>query len=212
MTAVLASAFTFLIARFGTQTFGRIVPKLEGKLSAKEAQFNLALVVLFGLSFLAVYIGVAAIVGAFLAGLGFSETIDRRAQDLAHGITELLVPFFLAYIGLHFNVADFASRETILLSILVLIAAVVTKFIGCGLGAIRLGRADAVRVGIGMIPRGEVGMVVAQIGLGLGIIKQPVYAAVVFMAVGTTLVAPPLLKYAFRNCTREPLRETFSLG
>lgn len=211
-TAVLASAFTFLIARFGTQAVGRIVPKLEQKSSAKEAQFNLALVVLFGLSFLAVYIGVAAIVGAFLAGLGFSETVNRRVLDLAHGITELLVPFFLAYIGLQLNIADFANGETILLSIVILIAALLTKFVGCGLGAIRLGRSDALRVGIGMIPRGEVGMVVAQIGLGLGVIKQPVYAAVVFMAVGTTLVAPPLLKYAFRNCVPDTLRETFTLG
>lgn len=211
-TAVLASGFTFVMARFGAHAFRQVVPRLEEKLSAKEAQFNLALVALFGLSFLAVYIGVAAIVGAFLAGLAFSETVNRRVQDLAHGITELLVPFFLAHIGLQLNIGDFARKETLLLSLLILVAAVITKFLGCGLGALRLGKGDAIRVGVGMVPRGEVGMVVAQIGLGLGVIQQPVYAAVVFMAVGTTLIAPPLLKSAFRNCAQEVPEETFSLG
>jgi Kef-type K+ transport system membrane component KefB len=179
----------------------------------KEAQFNLALIVLFALSLLAVYIGIAAIVGAFLAGLAFSETATKRVQDLAHGITELLVPFFLAHIGLQLNLADFMNKRVIWLSIMLLIAAVITKLVGCGLGAIRLGRSDALRIGLGMMPRGEVGMIVAQIGLQMGIIEQSVYATVVFMAVGTTMLAPPLLNWAFRDSIgASPAEEDFSLG
>lgn len=212
VTAVLATGFTFVIARFGTRALGRIVPRVEAKLSVKEAQFNLALIALFGLSLLAVYIGVAAIVGAFLAGLAFSETATKRVQDLAHGITELLVPFFLAHIGLALNIADFADKRVLWLSIVLLLAAVITKLAGCGLGAIRLGRNDALRIGLGMMPRGEVGMIVAQIGLQMGIIEQPVYATVVFMAVGTTMLAPPLLNWAFRGSIRPVPVQDFSLG
>jgi Kef-type K+ transport system membrane component KefB len=212
VAAVLASGFTFVIARFGAGAFGRIVPKVEAKLATKESQFNLALIILFALSLLAVYIGVAAIVGAFLAGLAFSETATRRVQDLAHGITELLVPFFLAHIGLQLNLADFANKRVLWLSIVLLILAVITKLFGCGLGAIRLGRTDALRIGLGMMPRGEVGMIVAQIGLQMGIIEQPVYATVVFMAVGTTMLAPPLLNWAFRGAVAATPAEDFSLG
>ncbi len=62
-----------------------------------------------------------------------------------------------------------------------------------------MGKADALRIGVGMIPRGEVGMVVAQIGLGFGIIGQNIYGVVVFMSVATTMVAPPLIQFAYRG-------------
>ena len=82
---------------------------------------------------------------------------------------------------------------------ILLVAACVSKFIGCGLSALSLGKSDAIKIGIGMIPRGEVGMVVAQIGLSLGVISRNIYGVVVFMAVATTIVAPPLLKLAFQG-------------
>jgi len=211
-TAGLAAGFTFVIARFGTGALKRIVPALERKLSLNDAQFHIALVILFGLALLAVDVGVAAIVGAFLAGLALSETANRRVHDLAHGVVELLVPFFLGNVGLQLNVRDLGNRETIVLSIVVLFAAVATKLIGCGLGAMPLGRADAMRVAVGMIPRGEVGIVVAQIGLGMGIIQSPVYATIVVMTIGTTLLAPPLLKSAFQNLRPDFTREQFSIG
>ncbi len=211
-TAVLACGFTLIIAKFGTRAFQRVVPEIERNVSTKEAQFNLALILLFGLSLLAVYVGVAAIIGAFLAGMAFSETADRRVQDLAHGTSELLVPFFLAGIGLRLNISDFASGSIIVISVILLIAAALTKLIGCGLGALTLGRGDALRVGVGMIPRGEVGMVVAQIGLSMGVIPGPIYAVVVFMAIGTTLIAPPLLNYAYRNCAPRAAEEDFTLA
>jgi Kef-type K+ transport system membrane component KefB len=211
-TAVLAGGFTWLVARFGTGTMQRVVPRVEGKLSHGEAQFNLALLLLFGLSLLAVYVGVAAIIGAFLAGMALSESVNRRVRDLAHGITELLVPFFLVGIGLHLDVSAFANRHTFVLTVLIVIAAVLSKVIGCGLGAWSLGRADMLRIGFGMVPRGEVGMVVAQIGLGLGVIEKPVYAVVVAMAVLTTIVAPPLLNYAYRDCRPCSIKEEFNLA
>jgi Kef-type K+ transport system membrane component KefB len=201
-----------LVAKFGTSTLQRIVPRVEQNLSAGEAQFNLAIVLLFGLSVFAVWAGVAAIIGAFLAGMALSETVNHRVHDLAHGITELLVPFFLVGIGLHLDVSAFANRSTLLLSLVILVAAVLSKFIGCGLGAWKLGRGDMLRVGVGMIPRGEVGMVVAQIGLTLGVVEHHVYTVVVIMAVGTTLIAPPLLNFAYRGCRPQPEPDEFTLA
>ncbi len=169
---------------------------------------------MFALAVGAVYTGVAAIVGAFLAGLALAEITAPRVRDLAHGVTELLVPFFLVGIGLHVDLKVFSDRRTILLAAAILLAAVVSKFIGCGIGAYGLGRADALRVAIGMIPRGEVGMVVAQIGLGFGIISPNVYGVVVFMSVATTIVAPPLINIAFRGLIEKGVKasEDFRIG
>ncbi len=208
-TGLIAIGFTVLIAKYGSHTFRQIMPRVEQKLAIEEGQFHLMLVVLFALALAAAYVGVAAIVGAFLAGMALSETVDRRVRDLAHGITELLVPFFLAGIGLHLDLSVFANRRTLTLTAVICAVAVLSKFVGCGVGAWRLGRSDMLRVGVGMIPRGEVGMVVAQIGLSMGVIEKPVYAAVVFMAIATTLIAPPMLKYAYGKCQSGILKEEF---
>jgi Kef-type K+ transport system membrane component KefB len=199
LTALAATAFTVIVAKWGTHTMGRVVPHVDRNLKVAEARFVLSMSLLFALALMAVYTGVAAIVGAFLAGLALSESTGERERDLAQGVSELLVPFFLAGIGLHVDLSAFAHPKTAFLAAAILIAAVISKFVGCGLGALGMGKADALRVGIGMIPRGEVGMVVAQIGLGFGILTQSSYGVVVFMSVATTLVAPPLIKIAFRK-------------
>jgi Kef-type K+ transport system membrane component KefB len=123
-----------------------------------------------------------------------------------------LVPFFLVGIGLHLDVSVFFHVDTLVLSSLIVLAAVLSKLVGCGLGAAEMGRADALRVGAGMVPRGEVGMVVAQIGLNLDVIPASVYGVVVFMAVATTMIAPPLLSLSFRNIPPAKVVQKFSIG
>jgi Kef-type K+ transport system membrane component KefB len=204
ITGAVALGFTAFVAKFGTRIAKRVIPRVNAKLSVAESEFALAMTLLFGLSVLAVYAGVAAIIGAFLAGMALSETVEHRVHDFTNGVSELLVPFFLAGIGLHFDASAFATRSTLTLAGLILAAAIVSKFAGCGLGALAMGRADAVRVGVGMVPRGEVGMVVAQIGLRMGVMAESVYGIIVFMSVATTLVAPPLLKLAFRGVKAGP--------
>jgi len=201
LTALAASAFTVIVAKWGTHTMGRVVPHVDRSLKVAEGRFVLAMSLLFALALMAVYTGVAAIVGAFLAGLALGESAGDRER--AQGVSELLVPFFLAGIGLHVDLSAFAHLKTALLAVVILAAAVISKFIGCGLGAMGMGKADALRVGVGMIPRGEVGMVVAQIGLGFGILSQTSYGVVVFMSVATTIVAPPLIKIAYRRLLEE---------
>jgi Kef-type K+ transport system membrane component KefB len=142
-----------------------------------------------------------AIVAAFLSGMAVAPQAGQRVHKLAHGAVWLLVPFFLAGIGLHVELESFRSMPLIVLTMVIVLAAVVSKLLGCGLAAISLGKADAIRIGVGMIPRGEVGMVVAQIGLGLGAISRDIYSVVVFMAAATTIIAPPLLNIVFRGAT-----------
>jgi len=204
ITAALATGFTIIAATWGTRALNTIVPRLLRKLRGTEAQFSLAVLLLFTFSVVSVYAGVAAIIGAFLAGMALAETVTHRVHDLTRGVSELLIPFFLVGIGLHFELAAFANPSTIWLALAVLAVAIVSKFAGCSLGAYKLGWPDARRVGVGMIPRGEVGMVVAQLGLSLGVIGQNIYAVVVFMSVATTLVAPPLLKLTFKNVRPQP--------
>src|SRR4051812_48596529 len=211
-TTFMAVAFTVLVAKYGTRTLQCVMPRVEQKLSVQEGQFDLALVLLFGLALLAAFVGVAAIVGAFLAGMALSETVSRRVHDLAQGITELLVPFFLVGIGLHLDLSVFAHPSTLGLTVAVCAVAVVSKLFGCGLGAWNLGKEDMLRVGVGMVPRGEVGMVVAQMGLSMGVIEKPVYAVVVAMAIVTTLVAPLMLQYAYRNCRPGIPEQEFNLA
>ncbi len=211
LTAALALGFTFFVARFGTRTVRRVMPRVQANLRLAESEFAMAMTLLFALSLLAVYAGVAAIVGAFLAGMALSETAEGRITALTDGVAELLVPFFLVGIGLHFDVSAFTGGRTLALAGTLLVAAVLSKFLACGAGALSAGRTDAIRVGIGMVPRGEVGMVVAQIGLNLGVIGQGIYGIIVFMSVATTLIAPPLLKLAFGAPT-EAEREIIRLG
>lgn len=214
LSAMLAAGFTTLIANWGTQTVKRVFPHVERNLRAGEVQFNLAMVSLFSLAVIAAYAGVAGIIGAFLAGMALSEWLEPRVHTLSLGVSELLTPFFLVGIGLHFDVRALADRGTLALTSIIMVVAVISKLLGCGLGALRLGRPDALRVGAGMVPRGEVGMVVAQIGLRMNAISPGIYAAVVLVAVLTTLVAPFMLNAAFRGIKQrqpEPVEE-FSIG
>ncbi len=189
-----------------------IVPRINERLIAAEGQFALAMCLMFGLSVVAAHAGVAAIIGAFLAGMALSESVGSRVHDLTNGVAELLVPFFLVSIGLRFDLAAFANLSTLLFALVILIAAVVSKLLGCGLAAIRSGRADAIRVGVGMIPRGEVGMVVAQIGLAMAAISSRVFGVVVFMAIMTTILAPPLLAWAFKGVKPKEAGEFYRIG
>ena len=213
-TTGLALGFTAIVAWWGPRAVGVMVPRLHEKLRAAEGQFILALILMFLFSVLAVYSGIAAIVGAFLAGMALAEHTDPHCRDLAQGVSDFLVPFFLAVIGLNVNLSAFSRVSTLLLTLAVLGAVVFSKVLGCGLGAISLGRVDAVRIGVGMIPRGEVCMAVARLGLTLGIIRQSMYSTVVFVTVAAAALAPPLLHLVFRDFRKPggPAPEMYRLG
>jgi len=197
-TAAAAIIFTVFVALIGSKVMTGLAPWVE-KLRLSKPFFNIGLILCLGLSVASIYVGVAAIIGAFLAGMALAEATEdnRKMHQLTSGVTEFLVPFFLVNIGMQLNLLVFKDTSVVALAIIVTIVAVITKFAGCGLGAWGMSRREMSQIGIGMVPRGEVGIVVAQIGLGLGVISQSFFAAVLFMAVATTLIAPPFIKILF---------------
>jgi len=169
-----------------------------GALRQRNAPFVVALVICFGLSAVAQYMGLAAIIGAFVAGMAFAEVREKHAlREKMDPVNDLLVPFFFVHIGLMVNLGAF--WPVLGLALVITVLAVVGKVVGCGLGALSLGRRGATTVGIGMMPRGEVGIIVAMVGLSLNTIPDEMFSVVVFMSIVTTLLAPPLLVWSIRR-------------
>ncbi|HVA00366.1 MAG TPA: cation:proton antiporter [Terriglobia bacterium] len=196
LSIVAAEAITFalLMIFLGSKLIGRFHPHVD-KLRARNSAFILSIILCLGLSLASVYIGMAAIVGAFLTGLALADHSDRwKLRENAHPLSEFLAPFFFVLLGVQVNVHTFAKPSLIGLASVICILAIVGKLIGCGLGSLRLGLKDALRVGIGMVPRGEVGLIVAGVGLTLHTISDAVYSIVLLMSMVTTLVAPPFLR------------------
>ena len=199
-TAGLSVLLTIVVATIGAKFITRIAPKVE-RLRIGDSFYILGLILCLGLSYLASFIGVAGIIGAFLAGMALAEASqsNRAMHQQTRGVMEFLVPFFLVNIGMSLDLSVFKEASTIWLAVIVTVLAVVTKFIGCGLGAYGIGWRRSAQIAVGMVPRGEVGIVVAQIGLSLGVISPPFFAAVLFMAIATTLIAPPFIKWSYSN-------------
>ena len=199
ITAALSLGFVAAVALLLAPMVTRHVPRLGAGIRISHAAFAGSMVLCLGLAVAASYIGVAAIIGAFLAGMAIAE-VSEESHELhsqIRGVTEFMVPFFLVNIGMQLKLNIFADMDVVLLAALVTLIAVATKLIGCGVGAWSLGLRGAAQVGMGMVPRGEVGIVVAQIGLGMGVISDSLFGVVLFMAVATTLIAPPFLRPLF---------------
>lgn len=184
-------------------TIGRIGFRDHGHrsklLRIPHGALSVALVICLVFAVLAGTIGLAAIVGAYLAGLIVAELSDELElkRDLSP-IRALLVPFFFVLTGARFDVGTMLDPGALVLGVALTVIAIVTKLIGCGLAMWGTSLRSAVRVGVGMVPRGEVGLVVASLGLAAGIIDGPLYGAVLMMVAVTTLAAPLLLGPAFR--------------
>jgi Kef-type K+ transport system membrane component KefB len=175
------------------------------KLVQKQAPFVIILIVMFGLSALASFVGLAAIIGAFFAGLIFSDTKDT--YELEHKfepINILLVPFFFVVMGAKVDLTNIVDVAP--LAIVITVIAILGKLVGCSLGAARKGERTALIVGAGMVPRGEVGIVVAMIGLSMGTVTQNVYTVIVLMSIVTTLYAPFLIRTIIKAESKKPQR------
>ena len=114
-------------------------------------------------------------------------------------IYEFLTPFFFVIAGAKVDLAVLNDADTIWLMLGLTALAIAGKLIGCGVGASGLGRRSMLIVGIGMVPRGEVGFAVASVGLSLGAISPEVFSAIVLMSIVTALVAPPMLQVVLRG-------------
>ena len=205
---ITGKALVFLIA---APLIGRrFAPKLfefVAKFKAEDLLLITALAICFGFSYIAVLIGLAPIVGAFAAGLILDETHwqcfqkrgERSVEDLIAPIAGFLAPIFFFRMGTSVDLVKLVHPQAVLLAGALLVAALIGKQV-CGLGVLQKGL-DKLSVGIGMIPRGEVGLIFAAIGTrlildGKQVIEPAVFSALVIVVVFTTIVTPPLLKWS----------------
>jgi Kef-type K+ transport system membrane component KefB len=150
--------------------------------------------------------GLAALIGAFIAGLIVAETEAR--DELEHEIRPLgliFTPFFFALTGTALDLGAILQPSVAVLAVALTVAGVATKALGGYLGAFGSGRWGAIAVGVGMVPRGEVGIVVANLGLAAGLLSVEVFGAVLLAVVGTTVVAPYLLAWVVPRAVAEEL-------
>ena len=202
-----AVGFVVFVVLVGTRAVGRYSVHFE-RLRIENAPFALALLLTLGLAALSGVIGLAAIIGAFLAGMVLAEA--REQYQLEHQVQPLyqfLVPFFFVITGAQVNLTVFGDPAVLALAAALTALAIVGKLIGGGIGAWGIVPAEPPRdklrraavVGVGMVPRGEVGLIIASIGQSRGVLSDEIFSAVVIMSIVTTLFAPPLLKLLYRG-------------
>jgi Kef-type K+ transport system membrane component KefB len=204
---IVAKATLFLVGALalGLALSPRLF-RLASRLKGRGVLLATALVFLFALSYLASAIGLAAIVGAFAAGLileqvhyrDFTERGEHGLEELLQPIGAFLVPVFFVLMGMRVDLAAFARVEVLGFAAVLTLAAIVGKQ-ACALGVPR--GLDRLSIGIGMIPRGEVGLIFASIGLGLTVggeqvVDATIYSAVVIMVIVTTMATPPALRWS----------------
>lgn len=202
VTAVVAIAFVAFTAAVGTHVVQRYSLHLE-RLRMENAPLAVALALMLGLSATAGQLGLAGIVGAFLAGMMLAESREQlRLERRAMPIYEFLVPFFFVLTGAKVDLGAFKEGGTIGLALAITSLAIAGKLLGCGAAGYGLGRRSMLIVGVGMVPRGEIGFVVASIALAQGSIGADVFSSVVFMSIATTLLVPPVLNPLYRGPSR----------
>ena len=166
--------------------------------------FSIVLILLFAWA-AEVLGGIAAITGAFLVGLAFARSPLR--QEVEHNFSALtygfLVPLFFVSIGLQANAREVLGPGLLFAVVLVAIA-IVSKILGSGLGAWwgGLKRGEALRLGMGMVSRGEVGLIVASVGLAEGLIDSAGFAVIVLVVLVTTLITPLMLRWSYNRESR----------
>ncbi len=195
-------AFLGLAVGFGLWILPKAV-RLVSRLPISQSilTFGIIIMMVFGLAAELIG-GMAAITGTFIAGLMFARTpekglLETGMRTLAYSF---FVPIFFVNIGLSIDLNGFDYNSLLLIAVISLIA-VLGKIFGCGVGA-RLGKftwRESLQLGIGMVSRGEVGLIVAAIGLQSGYLSAPVFSAIVGMVLISTLITPPLLRASFRT-------------
>ena len=191
--------------------------RLAARVRVRGILLTSGLIFCFFLAYLAARANLSPIVGAFAAGLilegstfqPFEEHVGQSMEDLLHPISTFLVPIFFVLTGARVDLRTFAEPSTIVLAAALTVAAWIGKQ-ACSLGVLEPG-VDRISVGLGMVPRGEVGLIFANVGAGLTLAGEPVittaaYGAVVLMVITTTLMTPPALQWSLKRRRRRLLR------
>jgi len=199
MVLVQAIGFVGVIGWVGTAVMRRRAAWLDRPINPLSP-LTITLAICLGLAYLSTQFGLAAIIGAFLAGMIASEMHQR--EELEHQtqpLLALLTPFFFVITGAKIDLGVFASGAALWMLLVVTVIAIVSKLAGGFLGALSLGRRGALIVGVGMVPRGEVGVVIASLGLTAGVFSDETYAVIVAMSLLTSIVTPPVLSVLLKR-------------
>jgi Na+:H+ antiporter len=179
-----------------------IIPKIlhaQRLWKARGSIEGIVTALFFGASAIAATVGLSPIVGAFSVGMAVASTkIIKRVEEYVDKLEIIFAPLFFAIIGAQVNLTG-VNLEVLLLSAIVIAIAIFSKLAGCGLPAMIFlkEKSKAMKVGIGMISRGEVGLIVAGIGVSSGVLSSNVYTTVIIMVAITTLITPVWLKKAY---------------
>jgi Kef-type K+ transport system membrane component KefB len=208
MGAIFLQAFGFLTGAVvvGLAVSPRVV-RWSAALRSRGAPLTVSLALCFVTAYLSYLLGLAPIIGAFAAGLvlesadyqPYRQRGGQPIEDLLHTLIQTFVPVFFVLMGMHTYLAVFSQPAVVSIAVVLTAVAVVGK-VAAGLGA--GGGVNRLAVGLGMVPRGEVGLIFANIGLGLSIggtaiVTPTLYSAIVLMVIVTTMLTPPALRWAF---------------
>jgi Kef-type K+ transport system membrane component KefB len=201
LALAIAVAFVAFVALGGTQLLARR-PRLLQAPRFADSPLLPAVIVCLGLAAFAAQIGLAALIGAFLAGMIVAETKDQSSiEEEVRPLYAFFPPFFFAFIGIELDLGTLLDGRALALLAAVTIIAAAAKLSPAYLAARGLGKREAAIVGVGMIPRGEVGIVVASIGAAEGVVDPELFGVVVGMSILTTLIAPFALRRLSRSAT-----------
>ena len=192
--------FLALSAGFGLFILPRVT-RWASKLPVSQNVTTLAIVVLLVYGVAAELLGgMAAITGTFIAGLMFARTPEKKQIETnLHALSyAFFVPVFFISIGLSVNLSSM-ELHTVWMILGISVVAILGKIIGSGGGALiaKFTRREALLIGIGMVSRGEVGLIIAKIGLDSGYLSAEIFSSIIGMILITTLVTPPLLRFVF---------------
>ena len=206
MIIVMASLFLLAAVYLGPY-FIRFIVRLFHRLDLVEAKMFVSYLFVMVLAWLANLSGLATIIGAFTAGLILHDAYfeswnnDRKCpvciKDLIMPLEVILVPIFFVLMGIQVKLETFLQPGVMMLAAGLVAAAILGKLVS-GFGV--FGSSNRWAIGVGMVPRGEVGLIFAAIGKSLGVMDDALFSAVVLMVIVTTLLSPPLLKYCLRRC------------
>jgi Kef-type K+ transport system membrane component KefB len=197
-----AVGFVVLVAMVGSR-LSRRHPGLLDRPRVRRSPFVVSLALCLGLAAVAEQVGLAALVGAFLAGMVLAETGDRYELDRRMlPLFDFLVPFFFVLTGARMDPGRLFSGGLVLAAVLCAVT-IVAKWAGCGVGAIGLGRSERALVGAGMIPRNEVTLVVASAAVADGAMSGDLFSVLVGVVLVSTLLGPTLMRVALPSGRRE---------
>jgi len=219
LIAAKALSFWIVCTTLGLLTARKLTGSLK-KLGSPEVVVSVSLGLAMLLAGLSEMAGLAMIIGAYIMGLSLSRTdVVQELQNRLQGVYDMLVPIFFCVMGM---MVDFsAMRNALVFGLIYSVVAIFAKVIGCGLPAYltRFNFRGSLRIGLGMLPRGEVALIVAGIGLSSQAIGQDIFGVAILMTILTTMIAPPLLVRSFHGESglkdnthkEEDAEETFTL-